>query len=125
MSNSSLEEGKRWLANQIAKLQHDLGEQEQKTTEAQSTLLKCDSEKKHLIAEIARISEENNVALLEAAKKHAVEKEVLQSEMELCRTEVSACMSISVCDDKCGLVWGGLHLNEYNGIINMSCTFWI
>ena len=95
MSNSSLDEGKRWLADQIAKLQHDLGEQEQKTTEAQSTLLKCDSEKKHLIAEIARISEEKNVALLEAAKKHAAEKETLQAEMELYQTQVSACIYIN------------------------------
>ena len=87
-----MEEGKRWLADQIARLQHDLEEQEQKTTEAQSTLLKCDSEKKHLIAEIARISEENNVALLEAAKKHAAEKEALQAEMEYCRSQVSVYM---------------------------------
>ena len=64
-------------------------EQEQKTTEAQSALLKCESENKHLIAEIARISEENNVALLEAAKKHAAEKEALQAEMELYQTQVS------------------------------------
>ena len=89
-----MEDGKRWLADQIDKLQHDLGEQEQKTTEAQSAFLKCDSEKKHLIAEIARISEENNVALLEAAKKHAAEKETLQAEMELYRTKVSVYMYI-------------------------------
>ena len=65
-------------------------EQEQKTTEAQSALLKCESEKKHLIAEIARISEENSDALLEAAKKHAAEKEALQAEMELYQTQVGS-----------------------------------
>ena len=83
---------KKWLADQIARLQHDLEEQKQKTTEAQSTLLKCESENKHLIAEIARISEENNAVLDEAAKKHAAEKETLQAEMELYQTQVSVCI---------------------------------
>ena len=88
-----MEENCKWLGDQIAKLQYDLTIEEQKTTELnkllQDALLKTQSVQKELTDEMTRISEESNTALYNAAKKYALEKEALQSETELYRTQAT------------------------------------
>ncbi|KAL5505634.1 hypothetical protein EMCRGX_G007098 [Ephydatia muelleri] len=91
-SNSSLEENFKWQANQMVTLQGELVTQEQKITELnkllQDALLTSQSVRKELTDEITRISEQSNTALYNAAKKYAEEKEALQTEMEVYRTQL-------------------------------------
>ena len=79
-------------------LQGELVTQEQKITELnkllQDALLTSQSVRKELTDEITRISEQSNTALYNAAKKYAEEKEALQTEMEVYRTQVSATFTV-------------------------------